>query len=425
MAFGWFGKKAGGDKGLEKARKLADQGRWAEALTYYEEGSGDDARRGARSCRERLVACNLEEARTYAAAGDAGKAREHARLAADLAVDEADLLAEARGVLDSLGGPERPAAAAPRRERLFAPSCACPSSCAAGCEPEEAGEAVADEELFEFYLEGLSQAEREVLEPLGPGFREGFVLLQQGDAEAARPLLAAAEAATPGAVGPRYALGLLAAVEHDVEGALAQFARALEAEPGFAAAALHRAGLLREAGRPGEAVEFLSGWVAGHPDGADEAEARVLLAACRLEAGDPSGALSEAQEAGRRSPAEDPRPKLLQAQALRRLGQADQALGALQAVAARRPDLLEALVPLGQLLLEKGGPSAERAVEVFKRCYRLDPERGWWHLLRVAEAYAARGWKAEARSVLDSARQELPDAPEPRAEWDAVSRLAG
>ncbi|MBE0617506.1 MAG: hypothetical protein IH608_06220, partial [Proteobacteria bacterium] len=64
-------------------------------------------------------------------------------------------------------------------------------------------------------------------------------------------------------------------------------------------------------------------------------------------------------------------------------------------------------------------------VEVFKHCYRLDPERGWWHLLRVAEAYAGRGWRDEARDVLAKAGKELPDADEPRAQWEEVSRKLG
>ena len=42
----------------------------------------------------------------------------------------------------------------------------------------------------------------------------------------------------------------------------------------------------------------------------------------------------------------------------------------------------------------------------------------------VAEAYATRGWQAEAREVLDTARRELPDSSEAQAAWEQVNQLA-
>jgi len=285
-------------------------------------------------------------------------------------------------------------------------------------EPEVEGGDIEVESLFEFYLESLSDVEREALEALGPTFQEGFVHLQQGEADKARPFLQEAAGENP-AVGAFYALGLLAALEKDREAAADAFSQALEHDPNFGPAAHHRADLLREEGDPEGASKLLGEWIAEHPE---DGEAWVLLGACQLEAGNPDAGLQSANEAARRAVEGDPRPQLIKARAFRSLGRTDEALEALQGVAARRPDLLDALVPLGRILTEKGGASAERAAEVFKHCYRLDPERGWWHLLRVAEAYAARGWKTEAKEIAAAAGRELPQSEEARAEWTEVSR---
>jgi tetratricopeptide (TPR) repeat protein len=425
MAFGWFsGKKDPAGKALEKADRLAGQGRWAEALSYYEEAldaapGSEPARNGVRACREQLVAFNLSEAAAYETAGDPAKAREHAALALELAAGEAGPASRAREALARLEGPGASTAApASAPGRLFPPSCGCPAPCGPGDACEEGGEAPV-EDLYGFYLEALSPEEREAFEPLEGDFPEGFVLLQQGETRLARPLLEAARSANPAQPGPHYALGLLAALEKDPEAAGRHFSKALEVAPDFSPAAHHRADVLRESGSPAEGAAFLRRWLQGHPD---DGEAWVLLAACALEAEDPAGSLEAAEEGARRMPPADPRANLLKARALCRLGRPDQALGALQAVAARRPDLLEALVPMGDILLEKGGASAERAAEVFKRCYRLDPERGWVYRLRLAQAYAARGWPAEAKEMLAEARAELPDAPEARERWEEVRR---
>ncbi len=424
MVFGWLtGSKNSAGKALEKGRKLSAQGRWAEALTYYDEAledpsCSDEARSGARVCREKLVESNLAEARAFATAEEPDRALEHARLALELAGQEQDLRERAEAALagSATAVPESAPVASRPRERLFAPSCA--GSCSEPCgEPGEVHESGAEvDDLFEFYLDAVTPQEREAFEVLDGSFREGFVLLQQGAIDEARPLLEASAAEHPEAPAPHYALGLLAALARTGE-ATDHFGRALGADPDFAPAAHHRADALRETGNPGEGARLLEEWLNGHPE---DGEAQVLLSACRLEAGDATGALQAAEQADRTVPVEDPRPRLLKARALATLGHRDQAIGALQAVAARRPDLLEALVPLGRLLVEKGGPAAEKAAEIFKACYRLDPQRGWWHLLRVAEAYGARGWKKEALDLLHQVEGELPEGDEAHAEWKAV-----
>ncbi len=109
MVFGWLtGSKNSAGKALEKGRKLSAQGRWAEALTYYDEAmedasSSDEARSGARVCREKLVESNLAEARAFAMADEPDRALEHARLALELAGPEGDLRERAETVLSELG----------------------------------------------------------------------------------------------------------------------------------------------------------------------------------------------------------------------------------------------------------------------------------------------------------------------------------
>jgi tetratricopeptide (TPR) repeat protein len=420
MALGWFSKGGGTEAKLSKGRKLQEQGRWAEALTYYEEVLQADpaslqARGGARDCRERLVGWNLEEARAYAAS-DPEKAREHAHLALGLAAEEEDLQREVRDTLQSFE-PDRPSSSeAPLGTRL-APSCACAAPCAFGePEPEHEGEI---EDLFELHLESMEAVERELFEPLSGPFREGFVRLQQRRFEEARPLLEEAALQEPDSPAPGYVLGLLAALEEKPTEAEARFRSALELEPGFGPAARHLAVTLRETSRPQEAAEFLGGWLASHPE---DGQARLLLSASFLDQGDAEAARREAEEAKKFLAAGDLQPFLLIGQARKLAGDRPGALQAFGEVLRRSPDLLEALVPMGQLLLAEGGDHAARAAEVFKRCYRADPENGWWYLVQVALAYSARGWRKEAREVLGRAREELPDLEEARTSWEAAER---
>ncbi|HSH69831.1 MAG TPA: tetratricopeptide repeat protein [Deferrisomatales bacterium] len=429
MAFGWFGKgKQGGTKALEKAHKLATQARWAEALSFYEEAAADptfaaEAGGGARACREQLVTWNLEEAEAFGSAGETQRCQEHLELALQLASGEEDLAEQARAALARLEA-IAPAVAEPAAEprRMFEPSCGGAASCDR-CDDPAAAEESPGEELFEFYLDSLPEAERLLLEHLDVGFQRGFVALQQGELQTAQPLLEEAAAKEPDLPGPVYALGLLAAVAGDAAAALESFRRALALDPDLAPAAHHQADLLCELERFGEAEVLLDTWLAGHPE---DLEAHFLLARCRDRAGNPSGALEALTAAEKRTEAFDPRLSLTRASILSRQGDVEGALAAYQQTAARNPNLLEALVPLGQLLIGRGGGDAERAAELFKHCRRIDPERGWWHLLHVASAYAARGWADEARELLEDVRDELPDSDAAREQWQAVlDRVSG
>ncbi len=429
MALGWFGKrkKDPSRKALERARKLEDQGRWAEALSFYEEASADpelagEASQGLRVCRERLVGANLDEARGYRNAGDAEKALEHARLALDLAGDDPELRARAEELLRGVETPEppRPAPETPG-PTLGATACACPAPREGGPPPQgDPEEAPGD--LFEFYLEGMTETERGALASLGEAFREGFVRLQQGDLDGAEPLLRQAAGEHPGAPGVAYALGVLAVLREEWSQAEEHLGRALEADPDLEPAAHRLADVLREQGKREEARAFLEEWLAAHPD---DAAGWLLLGVCRLELDDPEGTLEAADRAETHGREGQVDHWLLRARAYEALGKPDRAMEELQAVAVRQPDRLEALVPLGRLLVAKGGACAERGAEVFRHCARIDPERAWWHLLRVAEAYIARGWSPEAREILEQVRPGLPDEREALEDWERLRAAAG
>ncbi|GAB4260673.1 tetratricopeptide repeat protein [Deferrisoma sp.] len=420
MAFGWFRKrKAGAEALAETGRKLARQGRWGEALSHLEAAAqAPDAPPGLekeiRECRRALAALNLEEAGACLNAGDPDRAREHLALAREFGGEDPELEARIRG-LEARIAP-RPEAE-PRPQPRFATPCACAAPCASEPDPHELPETGPDADLFEFYLEALEPSERAVLEGLGDAFRTGFVALQQGEAEEARRWLERAEAEHPDAPGVHYAFGVLHLLTGELEAAEDRMRQALEAAPDLAPAVHHLADGLREGGRPDRAVELLEGWVAEHPG---DGVAWLRLGALRLDAGDAEAALEALDRAQAALPEDRPEPRLLRARALEAVGRTDDALQALREVLARRPDLVEALVPLGRILLGKGEAHAERAAEVFKRCARIDPERGWWYLLRVAEAYHARGWAREAREMLELAGGQLPDEAA-RAEWERVA----
>ena len=428
MAFGWFGKGTqGGAKALEKGLKLATQARWAEALSFYEEAAADpacaaEAGGGTRACREQLVAWNLDEAEAFGSAGETERCLEHLELALELAAGEEDLADRAREALARLGTRDPAPDELTKPRRMFEPSCGGSAACDR-CDDPPAAEESPGEELFEFYLDSLPEAESQLLEHLDVGFQRGFVALQHGDLETARPLLEEAAAKEPDLPGPVYALGLLAAVAGDAAAALEQFRRALALDSDLAPAAHHQADLLCELERFGEAEALLDTWLAVHPE---DVESRFLLARCRDRAGNPSGALEALAAAEERTPEFDPRLALTRATILRRQGDTAGALAAYQETAVRNPNMVEALVPLGQLLIERGGGDAEQAAELFKHCRRIDPERGWWHLLHVASAYAARGWTDETRELLEAVRDELPDSDAAREQWQAVvDRVSG
>lgn len=440
MVLGLFsGKKSTQERALAKAKKLSDQARWAEALGFYEEArdaqpSNAEAADGVRRCREQLVGWNLEEAKLLRDA-QPDRALEHARLALELAGEEKFLRRDAQSLLDQWGE-ETPAPApeaadeddaetretpAPRK-RMFEPSCGCASlSCHSDDDPARHGEpgdpAQEAEVLFDFYMEGLSEEEQERFETLGEEFRIGYVALQQERMEVAHDALERAEAAHPENATVSYVRGLVAGFEGDMEGAERLFAQACQRDAKFGAPYRQRCMVLRELGRSAEAAVLAQARLSNDPD--DE-ETRLLCVAALLDDGRAKEALALLEYFGEERLKLDPTAATFRGRALEGLGDLDGAVQSYQFATARNPKLLEALIPMGSILIQQGGKQAEAALKIFKHCYRIDPERGWYYLLRLAEAYGSRGWAGEAQDMLQSAQEELPEGEEAQAAWERV-----
>jgi len=210
-----------------------------------------------------------------------------------------------------------------------------------------------------------------------------------------------------------------------VEGRLREaekfFAQSAGLDQTFAPAVRQRASVLRELRRSREAADLLASHLTSQPGDRDSLTLRV---ACLLDVEEAAEAEETLRPLYEKEGRTDMTVALLWARMMEQRGDRPGAIAAYETVTARNPDFIDALMPLGALLLAEGGRNAERAVKVFKHCYRIDPDHGWYHLLRVAEAYAARGWMKEARQMLDSSRDELPEDPRAEAAWkETASRL--
>lgn len=426
MGFSWFSKTSASadDKALARAQKLQSRERWAEALNLYEEilartRGSNSALEGVKTCRENLVARNLEEAQSYREI-DPERAREHARLALDLAGDDEKLKERADEVAEVLlrGSPPQPSPVV-ISQPLFGSSCSCATPCLSTADAEENGGEFDTEELLAFYLDSCEPAVREAFQRLAGSFPIGFVHLQRGELEDAQAHLERAAEEYAAEPGPTYALGLLASISGKDDAAAIYFEKTLALDGEFGPAVRHLAETLREMGNRSGAIDVLSRWLLSHPE---DAEAHLLLALSRIESGEIETGLEHALTAQRLTEESDFRPSLIVAKAQQILGDDPAAASTLQRVLSRKPDLIEALVELAEILIRQGGNQAERAAEVFKRCYRQDPDRGWWYLVRIAEAYQARGWREQATDVLNRAREELPEEASAHTTWEEALR---
>lgn len=427
MVFGWFKKnESNGSKPLAKAEKLSQQGRWAEALSYYEDAlecdrESQETTNGLRICREQLVGSNIQEAKDSERAGEMERALEHAKLAVELAGQEEDLKSRATAFLEELDASiEWEPDASPGRMFESHCSCASPSCGSTSTDGEDCG--IADNtdphDLFDFYLESMTELESAAYSRLGTSFKQGFVFLQHAETEMARPLLEDAEINHPDSEGVQQSLGLLAALEENPEEAKMRFEKALQLNSKFAPAAHQKAQTMRDQGKAEEAVEFLNGWL---NDNGDDGDGFLLLALSNLEANKLDGAVRAARTAKKLLDDEDnPRPELVEGFALRKSGKIDEAITVLENLAARFPTLQDCLETLGELLIEKGGSSAEKAAKLYQRLCQLNPEQKWRHLLRTAEALTACGQEEDAAKALDAALRECGEDSNALAAYEKV-----
>jgi tetratricopeptide (TPR) repeat protein len=425
MVFGLFGKKGTKEKALEKGKKALSRGMAADARIYFEEvleeePDNSEALAGLKASAGALVAWNLEEAR-MSADHDPVKARECAELALELAGGFEELVASAKEVLSSLGKAPAPKVKEDKKpKRMFEPSCGCASPCGDDSDCGDDHE-MTDEELFEFFMGTASEEECAAMEFMGESFRRGFVALQQGDGVAARKLLNKAEAEEEATVGISFAFGLLEEMQGNVKKADKRFTEALERDDGFLPALNHLVTSLMEQKRPGDAADLLADY---YEEREPDDEMQVTIASVNLAAGRLEAAHETLAPLAQTSMS-NPSVAVTWARILQAEGDAEGAITAYQAASAHLHDSIDVMVPMGELMIEQGGRWAEHAVKVYKHCYRIDPQNGWYHLLGTARAYAARGWNDEAQNMVDLASDELPDHPDAKKAWESVARQLG
>ncbi|SMH49706.1 tetratricopeptide repeat-containing sulfotransferase family protein [Maritimibacter sp. HL-12] len=241
----------------------------------------------------------------------------------------------------------------------------------------------------------------------------------------------------PGHARVENMLGLAQMQSGQVEPALAAFARATTADPGFAGAYINRANLLVALGRFSAAVPICEAVLAVVAGGEEAAKAHHLLAVAHANTGAPvaaEGAFRAAIAA---------HPDMVAAHGglgglLATLGRFDEAVAVLEAAARRWPDDTSIARNLGTVLIELG--RFEAAVDVLEPAGVRNPEdaplqttcvralRGAGRVeaaLKAAEAaIRAEPRSAEAHGLLGSCRRALGDTTGAIAAYDAALELA-
>ncbi|MGH7298643.1 MAG: tetratricopeptide repeat protein [Polyangiaceae bacterium] len=270
-------------------------------------------------------------------------------------------------------------------------------------------------------------------------YDRGFQAWTQGDLAAARTAFMDAASRAPQAGGPRYSLGCVLERLGDTQGALDAYRAAYTASPKYQVAVGAYALLLARSGRGGDAEQFLAGKQAQSPN---SPQLLTYLAEVKSIEGDSPGCQQLAQQALAKQPdfkeamvviardyyrshrwdlakyalqailegADDgsipPRDRgnsdamLLRALIERESGDRKHAIIDFQQASARRPDLFEAYVNLGEMKLEAG--NATEAQGPLERAIRYAPNVAVAHL-DLGDCYRLLGRPGDAKKELDRA----------------------
>jgi tetratricopeptide (TPR) repeat protein len=271
-------------------------------------------------------------------------------------------------------------------------------------------------------------------------YSRGFQAWVAGDLAGAKKGFSDAVARAPRAVAPQYSLGCVLERLGDTQGALDAYRKAADVSPAFDVALAAYALLLARTGHAEEAERTLA-----KSQSSAGSSPRLLTVRAEIKSmlGDSPGCQQLAQEALARQPdskdamvvvardfyrshhwdlaryalqaildgtpdgAIPPRdPSNSEALLLRALierdtpGQRKQAIRDFEAAAARRPDMVEAFVNLGEMKLEAG--NAGEAVEPLERSVKYAPDLAVAHL-DLGDCYRLLGRVAEAKRELDQA----------------------
>jgi tetratricopeptide (TPR) repeat protein len=270
-------------------------------------------------------------------------------------------------------------------------------------------------------------------------YSRGFQAWAAGDLAGARAAFTDAASRAPRAGGPRYSLGCVLERLGDTQGALDAYRSAYTASPKYEAAIGAYALGLAKTGRGSDAEQFLAAKRSQYPD---SVRLTTYLAEVKSIEGDSPGCQQLAQQALTKQPdfkdamiviardfyrshkwdlaryalqailegADDgsipPRDKgngdalLLRGLIERETGQRKQALADFAQAIARRPDLFEAYVNLGEMKLQAG--NASEAQGPLERAVRYAPNVPVAHL-DLGDCYRLLGRPADAKKELDTA----------------------
>ena len=270
-------------------------------------------------------------------------------------------------------------------------------------------------------------------------YDKGFQAWTAGDLPAAKTAFMDAASRAPRAGSPRYSLGCVLERLGDNQGALDAYRASYSASSKYEVSMGAYALLLARTGRGSEAESFLAGKQSQTPD-----SARILtyLAEVKSIEGDSPGAQQLAQQALAKQPdfkeamvviARDyyrshkwdlakyalqaildgpddasipPRDKgnpdgiLLRALIERESGDRKRALVDFEQAAARRPDMFEAYINLGEMKLEAG--NATEAQRPLEKAVRFAPNVALAHL-DLGDCYRLLGRPADAKKEFDTA----------------------
>lgn len=187
--------------------------------------------------------------------------------------------------------------------------------------------------------------------------------VRKGELAQAVPILAGLVARGE-QLGPAHtALGDIARLNGQDEQACAEYARALQADPGLHHAAIRRADTLARGGNVAQAIDELRAHVAGHPD---SAEAHVGLATLLSRSGRDDDAFAVWREAEARWP-DDIDIKALHALELDRAGRTGEALALADLAASSARPALALLRARGALLAGDPAAAVQRLQRVDER----------------------------------------------------------
>ncbi len=270
-------------------------------------------------------------------------------------------------------------------------------------------------------------------------YDQGFAAWSSGDLPAAEAAFKDAAGKAPNAAGPRYSLGSVLERLGDTQGALDAYRTAYSANPKFEGAMGAYALLLARTGHGTEAERFLGDKVLQNPDSPGP---KTYLADVKSVEGDSPGCQLLAQQVLAKTPdakeamvviardyyrnhrwdlaryalaailegADDgsipPRDKdnpealLLRGLIEREMGQRKQAIVDFEQATARRPDLFEGYINLGEMKLEAG--NAVEAQEPLERAVRFAPNVAIAHL-DLGDCYRLLGRPGDSKKELGTA----------------------